>query len=143
MSVLFLVSLALAGEGAHLSAYEAIRVALVVDDAAGAASGARALVVEAAGDTPMEARARALADASGLPAARSAFSELSRLVVGRVAEDPASPKVFVYFCPMWSGYAYWLQATPGLANPYMGVSMPACGVQTTLKVAARAAAEKG
>jgi hypothetical protein len=47
--------------------------------------------------------------------------------------------VRAFRCPMTEAWPYWLQATAGIANPYMGTSMPACGEGTSFKAALKAA----
>lgn len=123
-----------------LPAYGAIRDALVRDDAAAVEQAARDLASRAATDPEVQALALSVARASDWAPRRLAFGELSRVLVGRLGLG-GGPRVFVYFCPMVTdGYAYWVQSKRGIANPYMGVSMPACGSESTLKVAVRAAA---
>ncbi len=118
-----------------LPGYDAVRSALVADQPAAVQVAAAAL---AASDPAVAALASAVATATELPAQRTAFAELSKAEVLRLAD--AKQKVFVYYCPMAPNYAYWLQAKPGLANPYMGVAMPECGEEVSLKVATKAAA---
>lgn len=121
---------------AAIQGYDVLRAELVEDDAAGATQAARALAVTA---PVLATSATAVADAPDLPAKRVAFGELSRALVLGLGSAPAT-KVWAYRCPMVTGYAYWLQTAPGLANPYMGQSMPACGEGVGVKAAIKAAA---
>jgi hypothetical protein len=124
----------------QLTRYDTVRAALVADDLGAATAAARALG-EAPGADPGLARAAgALAAAPDLAAARMAFGDLSRVVITALVAAPSGPKVFVYHCPMFAGFAWWIQLEPGIANPYMGRAMPACGEERSLKAAARAAA---
>lgn len=122
-----------------LGRYDAIRAALVVDDLPGTKSAASGLAAAAPGDPTLAAAASALGSANDLAAARSAFGELSRLLVTRIAAGHPPPKVFAYHCPMFPGYARWIQSKAGIANPYMGQAMPDCGEEMSLKAAAKEA----
>lgn len=121
-----------------LSDYDGIRLALVADDASAATTAARSLASSAGGDPDLAAAAVRVASATDTTAQRSAFSELSRLVVLR-ASAPGASRVLVYHCPMFAGFAYWIQPKAGIANPYMGAAMPECGEEVSMKAAARAA----
>ncbi len=123
-----------------LTRYDAIRVALVNDKLDGVTSGARELAAASPGDPSLAAAASALAAAPDLATARVTFGEISRLLVLRFSATTPTPKGVVYFCPMFQGYAWWIQPKSGIANPYMGQSMPECGEEKSLKAAAKAAA---
>lgn len=123
---------------AVLSAYDALRVALLADDDTAARAAARSLVDAAAADVLLRGRAQVAADAPDIQARRVAFTEVSRILVQGLAL-PGAPRVFVYFCPMFDGFAYWVQPKRGIANPYMGGAMPACGEEVAFKVALKAA----
>lgn len=73
--------------------------------------------------------AGALKDAKDLPAARLAFGELSRHIVGALHAEPTlRRRRYVYKCPMVKeGYAFWVQTTKEVSNPYMGKKMLRCG----------------
>lgn len=118
-----------------IQSYDVLRAELVEDDDAGATQAARALAATA---PALTTSATAVADAPDLPAKRVAFGELSRALVLGLGSAPAT-KLWAYRCPMVTGYAYWLQTAPGLANPYMGQAMPACGEGVGLKAAIKAA----
>ncbi len=122
-----------------LSGYESLRLSLVADDAVGAAQAGRALVAATTADAELSLAAGRVADASTDVLRRVEFAALSRLVVLRLVADSDAPKVVAYHCGMTDGFAYWVQLQPGLGNPYMGVAMPACGEQVSLKAAAKAA----
>jgi hypothetical protein len=117
-----------------LARYDAIRLALCEDRLEEARSAAGGL----SSDGGLAAPAAALVAAADMNAARAAFAELSRALVLRLASGPA-PKVSVYHCPMWEGYAWWVQRKAGIANPYMGHAMPECGEELSLKAAVKAA----
>jgi hypothetical protein len=121
-----------------LPEYEALSSALVADDAPAATTAARALSA-LPGDAELSGAATAVAEAADPAARRTAFGQLSRLVVLRLSADPQPPHVVVYHCPMFQGYAYWIQPKLGIADPYMGQAMPDCGEEVSLKVAAKAA----
>lgn len=123
---------------AWLAGYDALRAALVADDVAASASAARALAPLVAGDGELAAAAERVAAGADVAAQRLAFADLSRLAVLRISAAGA-PKVIPYHCPMVSGYGYWVQAKSGIANPYMGQSMPHCGSEVSLKAAVKAA----
>ncbi len=123
-----------------LARYDTIRAALVVDRLDAAQAGARDLAAATpAADGTLIAAATILASASSLPQARMAFGELSRLVILRASAADPAPRVWTYYCPMFAGFPWWIQAKPGLANPYMGQAMPGCGEERSLKLAAKAA----
>ena len=129
-----------------LSAYEAIRAALVADRGDVAAS-ARALAEAADGarsDAPRalrthlagiatEARRLAGVPASDLPALRRTFGEVSRHLEALLAAEPSLARgLHVFECPMAEGYGRWIQSSVGTSNPYMGTRMPACGSEEHL-----------
>ncbi|MES2642461.1 MAG: hypothetical protein V4850_23460 [Myxococcota bacterium] len=120
-----------------LHGYDAVRARLVADDLTGTAAAARAL---AASDPALAPPATAVAEAVDLAAMRVAFGELSRAVALGLGSAAPPAKVWAYRCPMVGGYGYWLQTSAGLANPYMGQAMPACGEGVALKAAIKAAA---
>ena len=122
-----------------LAGSDAVRLALVADDEGGATASAQALATSAGGDTEVAAAAGKVATASDSTARRAAFADLSRLVVLRLA-TPGSPRVLAYHCPMYAGFAYWVQPKAGISNPYMGRAMPECGEEVSLKAAVKAAA---
>lgn len=122
-----------------LARYDAVRIALNTDQLDDARSRARELAAVDAGDLPVAGAASTIALSPDINAARIAFSELSRAFVLELAETQKPPRVSVYFCPMWSGYAWWVQPKAGLANPYMGQAMSDCGEEISLKAAAKAA----
>lgn len=123
-----------------ITQYDAVRVSLVNDALPATVSAARSLAALSPGDQPLASAATAVANAVDLPGARIAFGELSRLLVQRIAATTPAPKVVTYFCPMFEqGFGYWLQPKAGIANPYMGQSMPACGEEVSLKTALKAA----
>ncbi len=122
-----------------ITRYDAVRTALVADDLATAKTAAQAMATSSPGDSPVLEATNAITAAPDLATARVAYSQLSRLLITRLAATPSAPKALVYFCPMFTGYAYWLQPKAGLANPYMGQTMPGCGEETSLKVALKAA----
>jgi hypothetical protein len=123
---------------ALLTLYEAVRVPLVEDRLEQARAAAQQL--EDAGDAsaPVIAAASRVGDAADLAAARIAFAELSRDVVLELGEAGGAD-LKVFRCPMVATYPFWLQTTSGIANPYMGTSMPACGEGTSFKTALKAA----
>ena len=122
-----------------LDRYEAVRVALARDDI----DHAKIAAVDLSIFAPEEVvrAARAVATASDGAAARVAFGELSRATVRAIASEPPMG-VRVFRCPMTDAWPYWLQAGAGIANPYMGLAMPTCGTDTSLRAAVRAAAER-
>lgn len=122
-----------------LTRYDTIRVALVADKLDDAEVAARGLATATAADPTLADPATRLGAAPDAKTARIAFGDLSRALVLELASG--GPKVWVYHCPMWSsGFAWWVQPKAGIANPYMGTSMPECGEEMSLKAAAKAAA---
>ncbi|MFZ5481987.1 MAG: hypothetical protein ACOZNI_34825 [Myxococcota bacterium] len=126
-----------------LAAYERVRVALVSDSLDGVAEaareiGVRARMAKASAPPSLQAtleglarEADALARATDLGAARTAFGETSRKVVELGAAAPELTEGrYVYVCPMRQPYGKWVQTSLTLENPYMGSSMPGCGARS-------------
>ena len=88
--------------------------------------------------------ADAIATATDLEAARTAFAEVSRLLVAVAAADSRLAEGRSLFeCPMQEDtFGMWIQASPELQNPYMGPRMLTCGspVEWSKAVQSRAAA---
>jgi len=127
-----------------LEAYEEARALLASDrvegldvPAAQASAALRAARSGVSGDPSgrivavMDETARAagtLSQAGDLEKARSAFGELSRLLMILANCDPRLAEGWhVFSCPMAKGFNKWLQPTETLENPYMGQAMPTCG----------------
>ncbi len=139
--MLLLVPFALADVSPEaLTGYDQLRAALVADDDAGSAAAATALAGTAGVDKAIADAGAAVAAAQGISARRLAFGELSKVVIVQLSTQSSPPKSFAYHCPMATGFQYWVQASMGISNPYMGQSMPACGSEVSLKKAAKAAA---
>ncbi len=119
-----------------LTQYDTIRAALAEDRLDAARTAASAL---SAADSGLAAAAGALALAADANSARLAFSDLSKALVLRLGSTTPTPKVFAYSCPMWQGFAWWVQPKAGISNPYMGLAMPECGEEKSLKGAVKAA----
>ena len=122
-----------------LAAYEAVRVPLVEDRLDGAQAAARQLADGPGVPAEVAGAASAVTVATDADAARRAFGELSRALVIRFQATAVPDGMRIYRCPMAAGFQYWLQADAGIANPYMGTSMPTCGEGTSFKAAVRAA----
>ncbi len=141
MIPLFLALRALAASpaspGEPLAHYDAVRVALVADNLVAAEAAARELAT--GGDAALATAAQGVGSAPDLASARAAFSALSRAYISELASQPSPPKVSVYHCPMYQGFAWWVQPKAGIANPYLGQQMPGCGEEMSLKAAAKAA----
>ena len=124
-----------------ITRYDAVRVALAGDNLDGARAAARDLATASVNDPVLASAATHLAETTDATAARTAFSEASRVLVTRLATTMPTPKVVVFYCPMWTaGYPWWVQPKSGIVNPYMGAAMPDCGEERSLKAAAKAAA---
>jgi hypothetical protein len=121
-------------------AYEAMRAALAKDGFDEARARANALKAQPGCDPTLATVLDQLATATDPAAHHAAFGELSRWLVLHLADDPSAPKVFVYQCSMTPGFQFWLQDKAGISNPYMGTSMPECGVEKSLKAAVKATA---
>lgn len=73
--------------------------------------------------------AEGLGRARDLEAARLAYAELMRALLAISTADARLREGFhVYRCPMADSFEQWIQTEEGLHNPYMGHSMPGCGV---------------
>ena len=77
----------------------------------------------------MAEHARALSEVDGdAEAVRTAFGETSRPLVAVLAAAPSLSKgMYVFECPMASGYQKWIQTDSEISNPYMGSRMLTCG----------------
>lgn len=143
MLALFTVALALAADptapSPELVAYDHVRIALTNDDLPSAKAALTELLPTVHTDPVAEKAAGALGGATDLAGARTAFGELSKALIARYATTGAPDGMHVYYCPMTSTFAYWLQPEAGLKNPYMGKAMPDCGEGVGFKAAAKAA----
>ncbi len=129
---------------AIVAPYDTCRALLSEDETDGLADCAGALAAAAKANRaalPAEqkdhadaiaAAATQLAAAGDLEAARVAFAKASQPVVGLLAAVPGAAKQFhVFECPMAKNYKRWAQASPELANPYMGTKMQSCGSEVS------------
>jgi hypothetical protein len=114
--------------------YLAVQTALAGDDLTSVKAAATKLVTTAqlgpefsAFTTP----AAAIADASDLKTARTAFLTVSMEMQDLIDHVGTSDKVTLYeaFCPMAFGVkgGSWIQADKKIANPYYGSMMLRCG----------------
>src|SRR4051794_18162190 len=127
--------------GDVVDAYDAMRLQLAHDDLAAAksaakiADAAKAAAADAKGATKqpltdLAAHADAMAKAEDLPAARRAFSDVTKDVVALMVADPSlQTGRFLFMCPMAKGYQKWVQTSTKLENPFFGKSMIDCGEQ--------------
>jgi len=135
---------AVAAVAAILGPYDTCRALLSEDKTDGLADCAGALAAAATAQKaalPGELQDRADAIAAGaaqmaaagdLEAARVAFAKTSEPIVGLLAAVPDAAKHFhVFECPMAKNYKRWAQASPELANPYMGSKMQTCGSEVS------------
>jgi Cu(I)/Ag(I) efflux system membrane fusion protein len=138
---------------AILDAYFDASRALVADDAEALAALGPALktpgsaMVRADGLRPLFVRLAQAAVALGegvereddLEEQRKLFGSLSREVVAYLRDCAparvAGGELFVFRCPMADPYGFelWIQDEDDLANPYMGRSMPECGMPAELR----------
>ncbi len=129
---------------AIVAPYDTCRALLSEDETDGLAACAGALSAAAKAQKsalPAELQDRAdaiaaaadqLAAAKDLAAARVAFAKTSEPVVGLLGSVPGAAKQFhVFECPMAKNYKRWAQASPELANPYMGSKMQTCGSEVS------------
>lgn len=109
-----------------VAAYEAIASKLVADDFEGAKMAADHLAsaAEKMEGSPIGENAQAIAGSENIFEARKAFSKLSQAVI---AAAESTPGYYVVQCPMFEN-GIWLQSTEKVSNPYMGQSMPGCGM---------------
>jgi hypothetical protein len=107
--------------------YDAVRMALVNDDASSAAKRAKDLAAsaEASDQDLVASKASAVASAGDLEASRHAFAELSDAMIAYRKESKEEPKPVVAYCSM--AKHSWLQPKGPISNPYLGASMTTCG----------------
>ncbi len=117
-----------------LTPYFSIQEALADDDldtARQAASRFAENVDEHTQLADSHAQARAIANATDIEVARTAFHRLSQRLQTIVEESGVTEdrQVFVAYCPMAFGYtgAAWMQRDRTIANPYFGDTMLRCG----------------
>lgn len=114
--------------------YEPIWQALAGDSTDGVAEHAERIAeIAESGDHPADAadiapeiarRARTVAEAPDLEAAREAFGELTKPLV-RYRKAVGAERLEVAYCPM--AEKAWLQPDGDIQNPYYGSEMLACG----------------
>lgn len=107
--------------------YDAVRMALVNDDASGAAKHAKelALFAEASGQNLVASTASAVAASADLESSRHAFAELSAAMIAYRTRSNEEPKPAVAYCSM--ARHSWLQPNGSIRNPYLGANMITCG----------------
>jgi len=114
-----------------LEQYVKIQAALAADSLEGIPEAAAAIAAaskENAGALPEAtvSQAEAVAKATDIKAARTAFKPLSTtLIAAANAQKSKIGRYFEAFCPMAD--AAWIQADKKVANPYYGTSMLTCG----------------
>jgi len=114
-----------------LEQYVKIQAALAADSLEGIPEAAAAIAAaskENAGALPEAtvSQAEAVAKATDIKAARTAFKPLSTtLIAAANAQKSKIGHYFEAFCPMAD--AAWIQADKKVANPYYGTSMLTCG----------------
>ena len=106
--------------------YEGVRTALSADQLGGVEPHARLLAeqVEAVGGAEAKKAADALAAARTLEEARTAFGNLSTILVPIFQAEPI-PGTTAYMCTMKD--KPWVQRGDKVENPYYGKSMLTCG----------------
>jgi len=107
--------------------YEAIRVALARDGLADVAGNAAALALlaSALGGQDAEAAVQRVRAAKTLEQARTAFGDLSLILVPRFL-DAKVPGVVGFACSMKAN-SIWAQRGESIENPYFGKVMLNCG----------------
>jgi len=114
-----------------LEQYVKIQAALAADSLEGIPEAAAAIAAaskENVGALPEAtvSQAEAVAKATDIKAARTAFKPLSTtLIAAANAQKSKIGRYFEAFCPMAD--AAWIQADKKVANPYYGTSMLTCG----------------
>lgn len=116
-----------------LDHYLKVETELAQDSTKGIEEHANAIVKAVKGDEmkmlapDVSKAAETLAKAKDIKAAREAFKPLSASLIKYFADNKAGKGVYhEAYCPMVK--ASWLQKETEIKNPYMGKSMPNCGV---------------
>jgi hypothetical protein len=106
--------------------YEDVRQALLKSSVADVQRSAKALAdaAQAEKQTAIAGRARDVASATTLKAARDSFAALSNEMI-RYRESRSGDRPAVAYCPMEK--KSWLQPNGAIANPYVDVAMRTCG----------------
>lgn len=107
--------------------YDAVRMALVNEDASSAAKRAKELadLAQASDQELVASKAAAVASAGTLEATRHAFAELSDAMITYRGTSKEEPKPVVVYCSM--ARHSWLQPKGPISNPYLGPGMKTCG----------------
>jgi len=107
--------------------YDAVRLALVNDDASSAAKRAKELadLAQTSDHDRIASGANAVSRAGDLEASRQAFAELTDAMVAYRKESKEVPKPVVVYCSM--AKHSWLQPKGPIGNPYLGAGMITCG----------------
>ncbi|MEN7550338.1 DUF3347 domain-containing protein [Rapidithrix thailandica] len=111
-----------------LSAYYALKNALVATDANEAKTAAGKLAEVSEGE--VKTTAEAIANNDDVEVQRASFQELTQKVYDLVkASSDNSNEVYKQFCPMAfdNTGAFWLSAEEEIKNPYFGDKMLKCG----------------
>lgn len=133
-----MVSAAAPAAPGWLGPYDAVREELVKDHAKEAAAAAN-LLVPTLPDQDVKDAAGRVAAAQDLAAMRTAFGELSKLLIVHAASGaepyalPAGTPIF--HCSMTTCYGYWLQDESRIGNPFEGQAMPRCGEKSSVQAA--------
>jgi hypothetical protein len=102
--------------------YSTAQEALAIDDFDNAKVALTALAAESTGDFQKEIQAAATA--ADMESMRIAFRSASEILI----KNGVPAQSVVAYCPMYKGGASWVQKKGSIVNPYMGKSMPGCGV---------------
>lgn len=129
-----------------LTSYESLHVQLAADKADGVAETAThleqaAMRAAALVPTPLQMQLKAVAastshiaqgHAKNLEELRGAFGGISRTIIAVLSAEPTIAQgLNVIECPMATGYKKWVQPAGTVSNPYMGIKMATCGVEST------------
>jgi hypothetical protein len=106
------------------SKYEAVRQGLLKEKIADVQSGAKALAEAATENAEVARAATAVANASDIKAARTAFATLSDEMI-KVRNATKGDRPAIGFCPMVN--KSWLQERGEIGNPYDS-AMAKCGM---------------
>lgn len=115
-----------------LDPYLQLQTALAADSLADAQKAATTFVAQITPLGPALAKAiapaKAISTAADIKAARTAFGDLSDIMLALAGDGTGGKDVRVAYCPMVK--KSWLQTGTEIANPYYGASMLRCGTFT-------------
>lgn len=114
---------------AMVTAYMALKDALVATNAADAQNAAKTLATNESATESIKALAQAIAETDDVEVQREKFFELTTAFIEHAKANDMGAKLFVQYCPMAFNNtgASWVSLSSEIRNPYFGDRMLKCG----------------